>query len=168
MTQLFEFRPLTNNDFDILSHWHAEPHIIEWWGEKRSPERVKERYTEKLSHPGIEMYIILIEGREIGFIQAYNAPLVGGDWWPDATPGTWGIDQFIGEPDLLGHGLGSAFVREFSNRLLERDEVRKVITDPSPENKRAIRAYEKAGFQYVEITITPDGPAHLMEKAADG
>ena len=38
----------------------------------------------------------------------------------------------------------------------------RVITDPDPDNGRAIRAYEKAGFAKEGIVDTREGPALLM------
>lgn len=35
-------------------------------------------------------------------------------------------------------------------------------TDPSPDNPRAIRCYEKAGFVQQDVIATPDGPAVYM------
>ena len=58
---------------------------------------------------------------------------------------TRGIDQFIGEADMLDCGHGSVFIRAFVGRLLT-DGTPRVVTDPDPANARAIRAYEKAGF----------------------
>ena len=72
-----------------------------------------------------------------------------------------GIDQFIGEADMLGRGHGSAFIRAFADDLLASGTPR-VVTDPDPDNARAVRAYEKAGFQRDRIVETPDGPALLM------
>jgi len=37
-----------------------------------------------------------------------------------------------------------------------------MITDPDPDNTRAIRAYEKAGFRRDRLADTPDGPVLLM------
>jgi aminoglycoside 6'-N-acetyltransferase len=37
-----------------------------------------------------------------------------------------------------------------------------VMTDPDPANIRAVRAYEKAGFQKSHVVETPDGCALLM------
>jgi aminoglycoside 6'-N-acetyltransferase len=37
-----------------------------------------------------------------------------------------------------------------------------VVTDPNPANFRAIRAYEKAGFERDRVVDTPDGPALLL------
>jgi aminoglycoside 6'-N-acetyltransferase len=41
-----------------------------------------------------------------------------------------------------------------------------MVIDPSPDNPRAIRAYEKAGFEKVGMIDTPDGPALLMARNA--
>ena len=60
--------------------------------------------------------------------------------------GTRGIDQFIGDPDMIGRAHGSAFIRQFTDGLLTAGTPR-VLTDPDPANARAIRAYEKAGFR---------------------
>ena len=159
----FQFRPLQTADFALLSHWHALPHVAEWWGALSSKD-IAAQYGPEATRPGVELYIVLHEGREIGFLQCYDAAKSGDDWWPDAAKGTWGLDQFIGDPALLGQGLGSAFVRAFADELLDRVDVKKVILDPKPANLRAIRAYEKAGFGRVGLIETPDGPAMLMEK----
>jgi len=76
-------------------------------------------------------------------------------------PGTRGIDQFIGEADMLGCGHGSAFIRAFVEGLLS-DGTPRVLTDPDPANARAVRAYEKAGFRRQREVDTPDGRALLM------
>src|SRR4051812_26037843 len=75
--------------------------------------------------------------------------------------GTRGIDQFIGEPDMIGRGHGSALIRRFVDNLLGRG-IPRVVTDPDPDNGRAVRAYEKAGFERRHMVETPDGPALLM------
>jgi aminoglycoside 6'-N-acetyltransferase len=74
---------------------------------------------------------------------------------------TRGIDQFIGEPDMIGRGHGSGFIRQFTDTLL-RSGIPRVVTDPDPDNGRAVRAYAKAGFQGERLVDTPDGPALLM------
>jgi aminoglycoside 6'-N-acetyltransferase len=42
----------------------------------------------------------------------------------------------------------------------------RVVTDPDPETIRAVRAYEKAGFQKARLVNTPDGRALLMVRNA--
>lgn len=50
----------------------------------------------------------------------------------------------------------------FVQTLVQNPKVREVIADPDPVNLRAIKAYEKAGFQKSGIMETPNGQAMLM------
>jgi RimJ/RimL family protein N-acetyltransferase len=84
-----------------------------------------------------------------------------------------GIDQSLADASELGQGLGTAMVRAFVMELLRDPAVTRSQTDPAPDNGRAIRCYEKAGFRAAREVVTPDGPASLMycerpESAATG
>jgi RimJ/RimL family protein N-acetyltransferase len=67
----------------------------------------------------------------------------------------------VDEADL-GKGLGTAMIVQFVARLFADSAVTKIQADPSPENARAIRVYEKAGFRRSHDVVTPDGRAVLM------
>ncbi|EQC45184.1 acetyltransferase, GNAT domain protein [Bacteriovorax sp. BSW11_IV] len=54
-------------------------------------------------------------------------------------------------------------IGEFIKFLKANHSISKVITDPSPDNPRAIRCYEKVGFNRVGEIKTPNGKAILME-----
>jgi aminoglycoside 6'-N-acetyltransferase len=75
--------------------------------------------------------------------------------------GTRGIDQFIGEGDMIERGHGSAFIRQFVDEQF-RSGLPRMVTDPDPLNARALRACEKADFVRDRMVETPDGPALLM------
>jgi len=160
-----DFRPLTLDDLPMLHEWLRRPHVAEWWGPAGSLDELVAEYG-----PGIggtvphRAYVVRLDGRPIGFIQSYVAAETHDDgWWLDEhDPGVWGIDQFIADPTLLGQGLGTAMVRAFVARLFENPAVTRVQTDPSPDNARAIRCYEKAGFRAVGEVDTLDGRALLM------
>jgi aminoglycoside 6'-N-acetyltransferase len=159
---MYEFRPMTPDDLPLLKRWLAAPHVVQWWG--NTPEQF-ELVRGDLEVEAMDQYVVTTNDRPFGYLQCYD-PMV----WPDnglgAHPaGTRGIDQFIGEPDLLERGHGSAFIRIFIERLLKAGSPR-VITDPDPNNHRAIRAYEKAGFRRDRIVDTPDGRALLMVRDA--
>ena len=88
---------------------------------------------------------------------------VGGGWWEDETdPGVRGIDQILCDAQTLGQGLGTRMVTAFVTLLFSDPAVTRIQTDPSPDNARAIRCYEKSGFHAVKRIITPDGQALLM------
>ena len=102
--------------------------------------------------------------RPFAYLQCYDLTAWNTGFGPQPA-GTRGIDQFIGEPDMLDRGHGSAFIRAFIERLLASGTPR-VVTDPDPANARAIRAYEKAGFVRDRMVDTPDGLALLMVRDA--
>lgn len=161
---MFTFASLAQDHLPLIHKWLNTDHVANFYDGYLSRDQVEEKYLPKIESEIVFPYIVSLEDRPIGYIQTYNAPLVGDGWWQDQPDGTWGIDQFLGEKSLLGKGIGSAFVNQFSNELLKRNDINRVITDPAPHNPRAIRAYEKAGFQIIEEIQTPDGTAILMEK----
>lgn len=158
MAAIYQFRPMTPADLPMLRCWLASPHVVEWWGD---PDEQFGLVSDDLDHPAMEQFVVAIDDRPFGYLQCYDP-----DAWPPqpfgALPsGTRGIDQFIGEPDMIGRGHGSAFIRQFTDGLLTAGTPR-VLTDPDPANRRAVRAYEKAGFRGERMVDTPDGPALLM------
>ncbi|MDM4436862.1 GNAT family N-acetyltransferase, partial [Klebsiella oxytoca] len=53
-------------------------------------------------------------------------------------------------------------MRQKAASSLTLQQCPKIQTDPSPSNLRAIRCYEKAGFERQGTVTTPDGPAVYM------
>ena len=159
------FRPLTADDLPLFHEWLTRPHVAEWWGGAPSLADVEREYGPALA--GAEptrCYLALEDDTPIGFIQSYvPAADHSGGWWVDEhDPGVRGIDQFLADADRLGRGLGTAMVRAFVDHLFADPSVTRIQTDPSPDNARAIRCYEKAGFRAVGEVDTPDGRALLM------
>jgi len=158
----YTFHPLSAADLPRVRQWLAAPHVAEWWGD---PDEQFELVRGDLNHPSMSQFIVAIDERPFAYLQCYQPSA-----WPDhgfgpIADGARGIDQFIGEPDLVGQGHGSGFIRAFAENLISTGAAR-VVTDPSPSNTRAIRAYEKAGFRGHGRVQTPDGPAFLMVRDA--
>jgi aminoglycoside 6'-N-acetyltransferase len=161
MTPLYQFRPMTAADLPMVRGWLTAPHVLEWWGD---PVEQFGLVGDDLDHPAMDQFVVAVDDRPFAYLQCYD-PLA----WPENglgehPLGTRGIDQFIGELDLIGRGHGSAFIRAYTDRLLAAGAPR-VLTDPDPNNHRAIRAYEKAGFRREHIVDTPDGLALLMVRS---
>jgi aminoglycoside 6'-N-acetyltransferase len=156
------FRQMSQQDLPLVRRWLKTPHVAQWW---HDPDEQFALVSEDLDHPAMHQFIVAVDDRPFAYLQCYDPGA-----WPDngfgAQPhGTRGIDQFIGEPDLIARGHGSALIRAFVEGLLERGTPR-IVTDPDPANARAIRAYEKAGFRRDRPVDTPDGPALLMVRDA--
>ena len=137
---------------------------MKWWGDK-SVQDLNREFEKEMAAPHVERYVVSHEGRAFAFVQVCDAHADDDGWWPDATLGTWAIDYLIGEPDLIGKGLGTALIRQFSEELLARPGAHTVTADPEPDNVASIRAAEKAGFRQSGLVDTPDGIAMLMVRS---
>jgi aminoglycoside 6'-N-acetyltransferase len=156
----YVFRPMTATDLPLVRRWLAEPHVAEWWGD---PVEQYGLVSGDLDEPAMDQFIVSAASGEFGYIQCYDLTAWNSGFGAQ-PPGTRGIDQFIGEPGMIGCGHGSGFIRQFTDALLS--EIPRIVTDPDPENTRAVRAYAKAGFEKVKMVDTPDGPALLMVRDA--
>ncbi len=151
------FRPVTPIDLPLIRGWLTQPHVAEWW---HDPVEQFELVSGDLDHPDVAQFIVVADEKPFAYLQCYNLS----DWNTGFGPqpeGTRGLDQFIGEPDMVGRGHGSALIQIFADRLLAARTPR-VVIDPDPANARAIRAYEKAGFTKDRVVETSEGPALLM------
>jgi aminoglycoside 6'-N-acetyltransferase len=157
-TPVYGFRPVSSDDLPVLAAWLEEPHVARWWDD--SDDKVSE-IREAMIDPATEPFVATLNGRPIGYIQSYDPHAEDGHPYQDQPRGTFGIDQFIGEPDLVGLGHGPRLIAAFVDRLFQRGALR-VITDPDPTNDRAIRAYAKAGFRPLDTRTTVYGPALIM------
>lgn len=152
-----DFRQAVLADQDLLDRWCAAPHVAAWW--PVAPDLGDADFQSGRVRP----WIVCFEEQSIGYLQDYKIH----DWadhpyWHVLT-GAVGIDQFIGDPAFLGRGLGKAMVAAAVERLIA-EGVPLVVTDPDPQNARAIAVYEAAGFVSTGRTFeTKDGVTLLME-----
>jgi aminoglycoside 6'-N-acetyltransferase len=153
----YAFRPMSAADLPTIQRWLRAPHVSQWW---HDPSEQFELVSGDLHHPDMAQFIVAADERDFAYLQCYNLSAWDTGFGPQPE-GTRGLDQFIGEVDMLGRGHGSAFIRTFTDRSLAAGTPR-IVIDPDPANARAIRAYEKAGFCRDRVVDTPDGPALLM------
>ncbi|HEX3299531.1 MAG TPA: GNAT family N-acetyltransferase [Actinomycetota bacterium] len=165
-------------DYGLLVRWRAQPHVHGWW-EPDEPvpdlETVRTHYGPRArAEDPTTSCIIELDRTPIGYLQFYR-------WlgWPeeaaalevDPDEDTFGIDIFIGEPELIGRGIGTRAVALVCDHL-ERDHgATAVALTTESTNVRAQRAYEKAGFRKVREVLdtdTRDGqriPSWLMVRS---
>ena len=142
----------------MVQRWLESPHVARWWGD---PAEQFALIRDDLGHPAMAQYIVTLAERPFAYLQCCDPAAWPDNGFGEQPNGTRGIDQFIGGPDMVGRGHGSAFIRRFVDDLFSSGTPR-VLTDPGPDNVRAVKAYEKAGFGRQGRVETPDGPALLM------
>ena len=73
-----------------------------------------------------------------------------------------GVDLLIGEPELVGHGLGARVLTAFARDVVLADPATNAIVATVEEaNRRSWRAFEKAGFRHVR-DVEEDGLPHRL------
>lgn len=154
----YRFRDVRREDFPLLGRWLAEPHVAKWWGE---PAEELVGIEEAMMSVETRPLIVELDGMPIAYLQCYDPHLEEDHPYQDQPPGTLGIDISIGDPNLTGRGHGSAIIRQFCAELFATGAAR-IVIDPDPENAQAIRAYEKAGFRFLDTRHSIYGPAHFM------
>ena len=167
----FEFSPLSENDLELLYQWFQEPTIKQWYarGQHFSPEDISNKYSPRiLGKENVPSFIVYRNDSPIGFIQYYlvaehflqhplskdplsrNNPLFK-QYSPTEVAG---VDCFIAHNNDRGNGLGERLIHAFILQFMMNFCA--IIVDPDQHNKRAIRCYEKCGFQYTSFSEDMD------------
>lgn len=147
---LLTLRPTNGDDLDLLAQWFADPEVFRWWGgQPLSREEVAAKYTGRRC-PRVESHIVELQGQPIGYIQYY------------VEGGQAGLDMML-LPEFRDRGLGPTVARVMVAHLQSTFGWTNITVDPSQDNPRAIRHWQKAGFEIErEWPDHPDGPAILM------
>jgi RimJ/RimL family protein N-acetyltransferase len=158
------FRRLTEDDLPIMHRRLNAQHVARWYRVRGVPnpslEWVTARYLPRIcGDDPTRSFVIMLGQRPIGYIKGY---LVADN--PEyavhvqVDEGAAGVDMFIGEPDVVHRGLGAHIVRCFVDEVVFREMGASCcVIGPEPENRIAIRAYEKAGFRYQKTVHIPGG-----------
>jgi aminoglycoside 6'-N-acetyltransferase len=154
----YTFRPAGAHDLPMLERWLRTPEVVRWWGE---PQEQAALLREDLDDPRMVMRIVALAGRPFAYAQDYDVQVWPQPHFAGLPLGARSIDSFIGEPDMIGKGHGSNYLKLLAQRL-RADGAPVVAIDPAVENLRARRAYAKAGFRGEAIVETAEGPAVLM------
>lgn len=141
-------RPVTAEDATTLAQILAEPEVARWWP-RYDEERVR---GELIEGSDTVVFAVEVEERCVGAILYVEEPS------PDYRHAS--VDVFV-HPDWHGKGLGTDSVRTLARHLLHDRGHHRLAIDPAATNEKAIRAYQRVGFQ-------PVGVMRAYERNADG
>ena len=143
-------RPVRPDDVPILRSFLQHPSVGRWWGPVRPAVDVADDWLD--ADADTTVWTIEVDGAVAGSLQASE------ESDPDYRHAS--LDLFLG-PDHQGRGLGADAVRTAARYLLEVRGHHRLTIDPSAENERAIRTYERLGFR-------PVGRMRRYERGPDG
>lgn len=137
------------DDVPLLLSWQAHPHVRKWW-DQDAPYDEADLADTRVTH-----WIVSHGDRPFAFMQDYTVHGWEDHHFAHLPPGSRGIDQYIGHPDMIGRGHGSAFIG-LRMQALFAEGAPVIATDPHPKNGRALAVYQKLGF-------VPIGPEQKTE-----
>jgi aminoglycoside 6'-N-acetyltransferase len=169
------FRPLDRADLPRLRDWLNTPHVYRWWGTESGPgalggpgldaatiEEVEAKYQATIDTPGTtRRFVIQVDERPVGLIQCYrlaDEPEYALEISEDTATAA-SVDLLIGEPELVGRGIGGYILDTFVRTIVFADDgVTRAVAGPDVRNVRSIRAFEKAGFRAVRDALITGEP----------
>lgn len=143
-------RAMTRGDLGAMARWLSAEHVSRWFAAEGepTPEWVAARYGPRIDGmEPIRMWVVEVNGRSVGFCQDYRlrdhpefAALT-----PD--PEAVGVDYAIGEPHLIGQGVGAVMLWAWLAGARKRyRDVATYFSAPDHRNEASLRMLEKVGF----------------------
>ena len=127
----------------LLQGWLRRPHVAQWWGD---PELAME---ESSGHSPDSHAVVVADGVPVGYLCWQSPPreLLAAAGLADLPEDLVDIDILIGEPEVIGRGVGRRCLGLLLARLRADPSVSAAGLGTSVSNERAIRAFERAGFR---------------------
>lgn len=144
------FRPMRHDDLAAVVRWQQAPHAERWFhGSTLTLEAAEERYGPRIDgdHP-VRMWLIAVGGRGAGYVQHYRVGELDEYAVKTRAPEAVGFDYLIGEPALVGRGIGTRMIWTFLRDVLvpAYPDVDRFVASPDHRNAASLRALAKCGF----------------------
>ncbi len=159
----FLFKPVDQKTRPLVHKWLHKPHVAEWFYGHSLETTIKylddflagsSKYQYWLSYKKEHPFGLLITSR----VEKPHDEL---SKWCNKEGDAITLDFFIGDKDYMGKGSAHLLIQEFISS--QYPDVSEVLMDPESTNLRAIRVYQKAGFEILGEFVPPQSPnTHLM------
>ena len=153
---MIRFVPLNVSHIPLMRDWLSDGEAKRWYGDDSATEKeFRHKYLVEKPQQGTYSSIIQYEEEFIGHVQCYlisNYP----EYYTSisAQPHDYGLDIFIGRDEFIGRGIGTQAIKAaLKDLIFSNDDAERCSVGPSPENKRAIRCYEKCGFRHLRTVV---------------
>ncbi len=159
----FTFTPMAEEDARAIRSWnYEEPYSVYNIHGIEEPEAFEEMLDRRSPYYAVRDEHTTL----IGFFSYGTSAHVDGDSKPGLFVGDRMVTIGLGlRPNITGHGLGLAFVNaglDFARKEFAPKHFRLYVFD---WNERAIRVYERAGFQRIgpHLVHRPEGDRIFIE-----
>ena len=152
---LIEFTDEKDN-YELMYKWCSQEYIYKWFEQRElSFDEIEKKYKTKLLNKKQDLFLIDYDGKKIGFVQIYKYDENKTEKLKNYDS-IFEYDIFIGEPDYISKGLGTQIVNYVNNYIYKNYSCDCIVLRPFDRNKRAIRCYEKCGFEKIDEYVGTD------------
>ena len=147
---LIEFRKVLSTDIECIRLWLQQPHVRRWWDQAWSAPVLDGLENGTGIPEWIDAYIVKLDARPIGYIQAYRALGDPSGFWEnveDVTEATIAVKFLIGEVVKVNRKLGRLVLNRFTGMLFNDPDVDRIVANPQRDNWPANIALKRAGFR---------------------
>lgn len=157
---MINFRPVSVDDISQIHSWFNEKHIqsfysLREWTEKEVLEKLTPVIEGKKPLFG---FIAMVNNEPIGYLQYCRVkefPWPNQDFEFEIANEAAGLDFFIGNPLLIGKGLGYQIINNFLDQIIWPN-FQFCIVDPDVGNIASIKLFEKCSFKRHKEIDTKD------------
>ena len=153
--ELIEFVDRKDN-YELMYKWCSQKFIYEWFEQRKlSYEEIETKYKNKLLANQQQLFFINYNDNKIGFVQIYKYDDKKSESLKKYDS-IYEYDIFIGESECLSKGIGTQIVKYVNNYVYENYLCDGIVLRPFKRNERAVKCYEKCGFEIVGEYIGSD------------
>jgi RimJ/RimL family protein N-acetyltransferase len=120
----FKFVKMSDQFRPLIGKWSREDHLADY-----------RLYIEKNFND--DSFVVLLQDKPIGMILDSKG----------VSDSEVQIKHFIGIPEFVNKGIGSLFIKKFTDDLLRNKKIKKITADPKLIDLRAQKSLIKAGFK---------------------
>ena len=156
-------RPAAPEDRFVVRRWLTDPQVQSWWGTAASAEA---KITLALATSAALPRIIERDGIAIGYAHAVETGVWAAEP-PEGVPaGAWDVDYFVAPAAGDAGETGGIVLALLTEEVFATTLAVACSALVSIRNEVAVRAYERAGFRWLQVLQDPlFGPSWLMLKA---
>ena len=142
------FRPVElGRDLGRLHAWLGSDHVKPYWQLDEPLPRFRDHLAEKLEDGHLTPYIGCLDHVPMSYWECYWAADDDVANHYDADPNDRGVHLLVGPEEYLGEGYAVPLLRAVVAMLFRRPETDRVVAEPDARNDRAIRTFERCGFE---------------------
>jgi aminoglycoside 6'-N-acetyltransferase len=165
MISRVRLRPATLHDVSVLDRWDRDPDVISATSDDPNAEKAFEGayWPDELSMQSdvYRYYVAELDGRPIGAMSVIDPQLEPTHYWGEVEPDLRAVDIWIGDAADRGKGYGEQMMRLALELCFEDPKVTAILIDPLESNTRALRFYQRLGFEPVGRQRFGDDDCHV-------